>query len=98
MCFPGAAASAARRHALQVSRCALRWVITPEWRRDLGSLEVGKPADLVALDVNPLADLRKSESVELGMVNGRLFNAATLRELGGSQRERWAAPTMFWNR
>jgi imidazolonepropionase-like amidohydrolase len=65
---------------------------------DLGSLDVGKLADLVVLDANPLDDIRNSERVGMVMVNGRLFDAATLRELGGSRRERWAAPTMFWNR
>jgi imidazolonepropionase-like amidohydrolase/Tol biopolymer transport system component len=66
--------------------------------RDLGSLEPGKLADLVVLAANPLDDIRNSERIAMVMVNGRLFDAATLSELGSTQRVRWSAPTLFWNR
>ena len=45
---------------------------------DLGSLEVGKMADLVILDGNPLADIRQTESVRYVMKNGFLYQGATL--------------------
>ena len=58
--------------------------------RDLGSLETGKLADLIVLDRNPLEDIRNTESVVYTMVGGRLYDAATMNEVGGRAR----AP--FW--
>jgi imidazolonepropionase-like amidohydrolase/Tol biopolymer transport system component len=55
---------------------------------DIGSLEEGKLADLLVLDKNPLEDLRHSTSIRYTMVGGRLFDALTLNEVGGSSRKR----------
>ena len=59
----------------------------------LGSLEPGKLADLIVLDRDPLEDIRNTESVSLTMVGGRLYDAATMNEVGNHPRQR--AP-MFW--
>ena len=50
--------------------------------KDIGSLEVGKLADLIVLDANPLDNIRNSEKVHWTMINGRLFDSATMNEVG----------------
>ena len=56
--------------------------------RDLGSIEKGKLADLLVLDRSPLDDIRHSESLNMVMLNGRLYDAATLNEIGNHPRQR----------
>jgi imidazolonepropionase-like amidohydrolase/Tol biopolymer transport system component len=56
--------------------------------RDIGSLEVGKLADLVVLTADPSADIRNSDKIEQVMLGGRLYDAATMNETvtGNAQR------------
>ena len=62
---------------------------------DVGSLEEGKLADLFVVDGNPLEDLRTTENVSLVMVNGRLYDAATMDQIGNHPRER---EPFYWER
>jgi imidazolonepropionase-like amidohydrolase/Tol biopolymer transport system component len=48
----------------------------------IGSLEKGKLADLVVMDKNPLEDIRNTEAIRYVMVNGRLFDAETMDQIG----------------
>lgn len=60
--------------------------------KEIGSLAPGKLADLIVLDKNPLDDIHNSESIRYVMVNGRLYEAETLNEIGNYDRKR----SKFW--
>jgi len=55
---------------------------------DIGSLKVGKLADLIVMDKNPLEDIRNSESIIYTMINGRLYDTNTMNEIGNEPKER----------
>jgi imidazolonepropionase-like amidohydrolase len=46
--------------------------------QDLGTIEVGKVADLVLLDANPLDDIANTQRIRAVVVNGRFFDRASL--------------------
>ncbi len=49
--------------------------------KTLGTIEVGKFADLVLLDANPLEDIRNTQKIKAVVSNGRLFDRKALDKL-----------------
>ncbi len=60
---------------------------------EIGSLKVGKLADLIVMDKNPLDDIRNTETVKYTMVNGRLFDTDSMNEIGNTAETR---SKFFW--
>jgi imidazolonepropionase-like amidohydrolase len=63
-------------------RCA---TLTGAWAlgmdQDLGSLEVGKLADIVVMEKNPLEDIRNSDTIRWVVKNGEVFDGDTMAQL-----------------
>ena len=49
--------------------------------QDIGSLEVGKLADILVMDADPLTNIRNSNSLRFVMKGGRMYDAGTLNEV-----------------
>ena len=60
---------------------------------DLGSLEVGKLADLIVFDANPLDNIRNVLKPRYVMRNGQLFESETLNEVWPQPRK---LPAQWW--
>ena len=59
---------------------------------DIGSIEVGKLADIIVMeqDADPLKNIRDTERVQYTIVNGRIYESATMTPYGTQQ------PTEFF--
>ncbi|MDT8449251.1 MAG: amidohydrolase family protein [Wenzhouxiangellaceae bacterium] len=55
---------------------------------EIGSIEVGKLADLAVIEGNPLEDIRISQNVKYTMLNGRLYDASTMNQVAPDEIER----------
>jgi imidazolonepropionase-like amidohydrolase len=64
--------------------------------QELGSLEVGKLADILVLDKNPLEDIRNTNSLSRVVKNGRVYDANTADQVWPKavklDRREWQSP------
>ncbi|WP_299080370.1 amidohydrolase family protein [uncultured Paraglaciecola sp.] len=54
--------------------------------KQIGSIEVGKLADLMVIDGDVLSDIRRSEFVTYTVLNGRVYETSTMNEVGSKQK------------
>ena len=56
-------------------------------QNDVGSIEPGKLADLVIFEQSPLDGMRNTNTIQMVMKNGRLYDGDSLEEIWPRQRE-----------
>ena len=56
--------------------------------KDVGSLEVGKLADLSIIDGDVVTDIRQSDRITHVMLGGRVYETATMNEVGATPKAR----------
>ena len=56
----------------------------------IGSIKVGKLADMIVIDGDVAADIRLSDKVVYTVINGRLYDAETMNEIGNYDNKRQA--------
>lgn len=79
---------------MEAIRCATMngaWTIGMD--KYIGSIENGKLADLVVMDKNPLDDIQNSQYIKYTMINGRIYDVATMNEVGNTPKPR---TKFFW--
>lgn len=54
--------------------------------KHIGSIESGKLADMVVIDGDVLSDIRRSEFVTYTVLNGRVYESATMNEVGSKKK------------
>ncbi len=56
--------------------------------RDIGSLEVGKLADLIIIDADVIKDIEQTDKITHVIQNGRVYDVATMNEIGVTPKAR----------
>jgi imidazolonepropionase-like amidohydrolase len=56
--------------------------------RDIGSLEIGKLADLIIIDADVIKDIEKTDKITHVIQNGRVYDVATMNEIGATPNKR----------